>query len=391
MEIRKSYRKKNGRDKMSKGKNIEGLAELGNLEQNFDAELWFANLVHECVSRKQVLGKKDVPRLIKAVEILKAKGLAFSLPAAEVAAYAADITRDPALYEKAIANFERMPGGEGMNAGLIARLRKKQAKAIEKLKPKPELSGKSLAERILLSLEEKADMDERRVLFMADADKGGGFHFPCYLLAKNASAAIAYALIGNTERASEMLQMIEEHIGKAKFGRLYYAHSETNALFTDDSALVAALYSTLGNKDEARAILIDIDKYMGKSGALYHRGTNTSYCQILSTESITTCANAGMALAFASAGNRQRAKVLLDEIELKIGKQRSLYRDSAESKFNFGGLGNTSRVAAAYAATGNWDMAVSIAEALRLKRHKNHFIAITYALLDKTGRKWKDY
>ena len=374
---------------MSKGKNIEGLAETGNLGPNFDAELGFASLVHRCVSRKHVLGKKDVPRLIKAVEIFEAKGLAFSLPAAEVAAYAADITRDPALYEKAIANFERMPGGESMNAGLIARLRKKQARAKEKLKPKRELSGKSLAEIILCSLEQKADMVG--VLFREEAYEREVFCFP---LARNASAAIAYALIGNTERATNILQGIEEHIGKD--GRLYYNHSESNALLTDNSALVAALYSTLGNQGEALAILKEIDKWIGKREALYRNGTNTGVCQILSSESITTRANAAMSMALALAGERQRAAELLERIELKIGKQRGLYRYCVENnlnknKFNSGGVESTSMVAAAYAAIGNSDMAISIAEALRLKRHRNHFIAITYALLNKEGRKWQDY
>lgn len=370
---------------MSKGKDNEGLA--GNVEQKFDAELELANLVHKCVSSKQVIRKKDVPSLIKAIEIFEAKGLA--LPAAEISVYAADITKDPALYEKAIANFEYVHGGEGINTGIIARLRKKQAKAIEMLKPKPELPGKSLAERILHSIEQKADMDERRILFMGEADKGGDRIHPCFLLAKSASAAIAHALIGNTERANKMLQGIEEHIGKD--GRLYYNHSESNALFTKDSALVAALYSTLGNNDEALAILKDIDTWIGRGESLYRDGTNTGYCQILSSETITTRANAAMAMALALAGDRQRAAGLLDGIELKIGKQRGLYRYSAESKFNFGGAGHTSMVAAAYAAIGNGDMAAGIAEALRLKRHKDTFVAITYALLDKRGRKWQEY
>ncbi|MDI6737427.1 MAG: hypothetical protein QME12_02815 [Nanoarchaeota archaeon] len=373
---------------MSKSKNTKGTA--GTLDQKFDADLGFASMVHRCVSRRQVIGKKDLSSLLKAVEILDAKGIA--LPAAEISAYAANITKDPALYEKAIANFECAPGGEDVNAGIIARLRKRQAKAIEKLKPKPEFSGKALAERILLSLEEKADMDERRVLFMGEADKGGDRIHPCVLLAMNASAAIAYALIGNIERASEMLKGIEEHVGKAKFGRLYYAHSETNALYTDDSALVAVLYSTLGNQDEALAILKDIDKWIGKKDSLYCAGTNTSYCQIVSPEAITTCANAGMTLAFASVGNRQRARELLEGIELKIGKERGLYRYRAEkSKFNSGRANNTSMVAAAYAAIGKWDTAAGITETLRLKQYKDIFVAITYALLDKRGRKWQEY
>ncbi|MBU2637389.1 MAG: hypothetical protein KJ955_00260 [Nanoarchaeota archaeon] len=379
---------------MSKGKNIEGLTKTENPEQKFDAELGFASLVHRCVSRKQVIGKKDLPSLIKAVEIFEAKELAF--PAAEISAYAADITKDPALYEKAIANFECAPGGESVNACIIARLKKKQAKAIEKLKPKPKFSGKALAERILISLEEKVKKQNinnmHGVLFMGEADKGGDRIHPCVLLAKNASAAIAYALIGNTERASEMLKGIEEHIGKVKFGRLYYNNSESNALLTKDSALVAALYSTLGNKDEALAILKDIDKWIGKKNSLYCSGTNTAYCQIISPEAITTGANAAMALAFASVGNRQRAGELLEGIELKIGRQRGLYRYRAEkSKFNSGGVSDTSMVAAAYAATGNSDMAAGIAETLRLKKHKDTFVAVTYALLDKTRRKWQEY
>lgn len=94
------------------------------LEDKFDVELEFANMIHERLGKEALI----VEHMIKAVEYLEARN--HYLMAAEIAEYAADGTKEIGLYERAINNYKLAHSGEGerVEAQAIYEIRKKQAR-----------------------------------------------------------------------------------------------------------------------------------------------------------------------------------------------------------------------------------------------------------------------
>ena len=95
--------------------------ETKRLEDRFDVELEFANLIHEKMGKDTMI----VGHMLKAVEYLEARRQ--YCMAAEIAEYAGDVAKNKDLYERAIRNYKMCDGSEGeVEARAIYEIRKKQ-------------------------------------------------------------------------------------------------------------------------------------------------------------------------------------------------------------------------------------------------------------------------
>ena len=175
-----------------------------------------------------------------------------------------------------------------------------------------ERTGLILAENT--SLEERLQADgkyakSRKILFEIEKKIGtdNGLYWQetelkYVSIAGNAATAIAYAKIGETGKAKEILNNIEEK--SIKSNGLYF---EFGRVGTMENAMMAYLYLALGNNEKAKVIMDALNGEISIKNGLYTSGKNSDHISITS--------NAIIASTLRGLGQKNEARGILDQIE----------------------------------------------------------------------------
>jgi tetratricopeptide (TPR) repeat protein len=230
-------------------------------------------------------------------------------------------------------------------------------KAIDKaLEQRLEVSGKySRSKRILNAIE--TNIGKIGSLYRPYAGYDGCF------LGGNAAIAAAYAKIGNMGKAQEIFSSIEAKFPKK--GELYLSRTFVNEISFEDTAIMAFLNVSLGNKDKAVCILrslaeeskihekplneyvfpnimiltatvdINFSVDIGQALVIIEKEavskTSGLYRAYFKGEQVNTSENAAMAILYYAAKQTANASKLLSLIEKSIPTQGDLFSHGLNS------------------------------------------------------------